>query len=392
MGPMKFGIFLGPHHTQIGEDLTYALERDVDLLRILDRLGYDEAWIGEHHTGGAEPIPDPAMFIAHAANHTRHIKLGTGVISLPYHNPLWVADRVLLLDHLTRGRMMLGLGSGAFPTDAAMIGLAPADLRDAFREDVDVLMHLLTNDEPLSVRTSRYELTEARSQLAPYSYPMFETAVTAVNSPTGPSIAGKHGMSMLSVAASSSAGFGALAEQWKIHEECAAEAGRTVDRSNWRLVAPMHIAPTKKQAMEDVEFGLEKFQDYFINVLSGSIIRAEGRSTSELIEWINETGFGVIGTPQDAIAMIERLQDQSGGFGAFLMMHTEWVLPDATKRHYELFARFVKPHFQHVTRRLVANAQWCSEVVGEMRPKVIEATERSIKDFAATRSPVDPAG
>jgi limonene 1,2-monooxygenase len=247
-------------------------------------------------------------------------------------------------------------------------------------------MHLLTSDEPLSVKTARYELVEARSHLRPFSYPLFETAVTAVTSPTGPRLAGKHGMGVLSVAASSAEGFNALANHWSVVEESAAEHGRTTDRASWRLVAPMHIADTKRQAVQDVRFGLAKFQEYFLEVLSGSILRAEGRTADELVEWINESGFGVIGTPNDAITMVERLQEQSSGFGCLLLFHHEWALPDATRRHYELFARFVKPRFQRMTDRLLASAEWCRSVTPELRPKVTEAAQAAIRRHAEERS------
>lgn len=126
MARMRFGIFMAPFHAPTGQNPTAAYARDLATIQLLDELGYDEAWIGEHHSGGVELIPSPEIFIAHAAAQTRHIKLGAGVISLPYHNPLWVADRMMLLDHLTRGRVMMGVGPGALPTDAAMIGIDPS--------------------------------------------------------------------------------------------------------------------------------------------------------------------------------------------------------------------------------------------------------------------------
>ncbi|MCU1651918.1 MAG: limB [Pseudonocardia sp.] len=91
MSRLRFGIFMAPFHSPVGQDPTSAYERDLDVIKQLDKLGFDEAWIGEHHSCGHETIPDPMIFIAHAANHTRHIRLGTGVVSLPDHNPLWDA-------------------------------------------------------------------------------------------------------------------------------------------------------------------------------------------------------------------------------------------------------------------------------------------------------------
>src|SRR5439155_8663808 len=143
MARMRFGIFMAPFHVPTGQNPTAAYGRDLATIQLLDELGYDEAWIGEHHSGGVELIPSPEIFITHAAAQTRHIKLGAGVISLPYHNPLWVADRMILLDHLTRGRAMMGVGPGALPTDATMIGIDPLEQRAALEEEFEVLMHLL---------------------------------------------------------------------------------------------------------------------------------------------------------------------------------------------------------------------------------------------------------
>ena len=151
MSRLRFGIFMAPFHPA-GENPTLALQRDLELVEHLDRLGYDEAWIGEHHSAGSEIIASPEIFIAAAAERTRHIKLGTGVTSLAYHNPLWVAERMVLLDHLTRGRAMLGVGPGSLPTDSAMLGLNPTDTRELMDVNFDVVMRLLRGDEPVSRR------------------------------------------------------------------------------------------------------------------------------------------------------------------------------------------------------------------------------------------------
>src|SRR5262245_17316239 len=139
---MTFGIFLAPFHP-LGENPTLALERDFQLIELLDQLGYDEAWIGEHHSAGWETIASPEVFIAAAAGRTRHIKLGTGVVSLPYHHPLMVANRMVLLDHITRGRAMLGVGPGALYTDALMLGIEPTKQRAMMAESLDAIMALL---------------------------------------------------------------------------------------------------------------------------------------------------------------------------------------------------------------------------------------------------------
>src|SRR4051812_2152905 len=215
---MRFGIFLAPFHAPTGQNPTLALQRDLDTIQLLDGLGYDEAWIGEHHSCGVEIIADPMLVIATAAAQTRWIKLGTGVLSVPYHNPLWVADRAILLDHLTRGRFMLGVGPGALPTDAAMIGIDPSEQREALEQDVDVLMQLLLTEEPVTKKTARYNLVEARCKLRPFSDPCFEIGVAAIASPSGPRIAGKHGLGLLSVGATMVGDLDLLAMHWDVME------------------------------------------------------------------------------------------------------------------------------------------------------------------------------
>jgi limonene 1,2-monooxygenase len=346
MGRLRFGIFMAPFHPA-GENPTLALQRDLELVEHLDRLGYDEAWIGEHHSAGSEIIASPEIFIAAAAERTRHIRLGTGVVSLSYHNPLWVTERMVLLDHLTRGRVMLGVGPGSLPTDSQMIGLTPTDTRELLDTNLDVVMRLLRGEEPVTVDTGTHRLIDARLHLRPYSDPHFEVAVAAVASPTGPRLAGRYGVGLLSIGATLTAeGFDALAHHWNVMEERAATFGTTVDREAWRLVGLMHIAETREQARRDVEYGIEQCFEYFQKVAAFPQLPIDGSNVGEMIEFVNSAGIGAIGTVEDAAAQVQRLLDQSKGFGAMLLLAHEWADPQATRRSYELIAQHVMPLFQ----------------------------------------------
>ena len=173
---MRFGIFLAPFHP-VGQNPTLALHRDLELIQRLDELGYDEAWVGEHHSAGYEIIASPEVFLATAAERTRHIRLGTGVSSLPYHHPLMLADRMVLLDHLTMGRVMLGCGPGALPSDAFMMGIDPNEQRRMMEEGLEAILLLLHDDEPVTMKTDWFALNDARLQLRPYSPGGLEIAV-----------------------------------------------------------------------------------------------------------------------------------------------------------------------------------------------------------------------
>jgi limonene 1,2-monooxygenase len=343
---LRFGIFLAPFHPA-GENPTLALQRDLQLVQHLDDLGYDEAWIGEHHSAGSEIIASPEIFIAAAAERTNRIRLGTGVISLSYHNPLWVAERIVLLDHLTRGRVMLGVGPGSLPTDSAMIGLNPTDTRELLDENLDIVMRLLRGDEPVTATTRTHRLIDARLHLRPYSDPLFDVAVAAVASPTGPRLAGRHGVGLLSIGATlTKEGFDALAHHWNVMEERAAAFGTTVDRAAWRLVGLMHVAETREQAYREVEYGIEQWFRYFQKVAAFPQMAVEGGDVREMIDFVNEAGIGAIGTPADAAAQVQRLVDQAKGFGCMLLLAHEWANPQATRRSYELIAQHVMPRFQ----------------------------------------------
>ena len=343
---LRFGIFLAPFHKP-GINPTLALQSDLELIQWLDRCGYDEAWLGEHHSAGTEISASPEIMIATAAERTRHIKLGTGVVSVSYHNPLWVAERIVLLDHLTRGRAMLGLGPGSLPTDGVMIGLQQSQTRGLLEDGLGIITKLLAGDEPVTFKNDRWDLREARLHLRPFSNPVFDIAVAAVASPTGAKLAGRHGIGMLSVGATTAAGFDALALHWDVLTAEAKAHGKTADRSKWRLVGLCHVAETKEQAYRDVEYGIEHWFRYFQQVAAFPQMAVAGNSVGEMIEFINGSGLGAIGTPQACAAQIERLWQQSnGGFGAFLMLAHNWANPLATLHSYELIARQVMPQFQ----------------------------------------------
>jgi limonene 1,2-monooxygenase len=345
---LRFGTFLAPFHVP-GQNPTLALQRDLELVAHLDALGYDEAWIGEHHSAGSEIIASPEIFIAAAAERTRRIRLGTGVTSIAYHNPLWVADRMVLLDHLTRGRTMLGVGPGSLPTDSAMIGLTPTDTRELLDVNLDIIMRLLRG-EAVTQQTPTHNLVDARLQLRPFSDPCFDVAVAAVASPTGPRLAGRYGVGLLSIGATlTQDGFDALAHHWNVVEERAAHYGQPrPDRSGWRLVGLMHIAETREQAYRDVEFGIAHWFHYFQKVAAfPQMDVGNSADVKGMIDFINEAGIGAIGTVDDAKAQVQRLVDQSnGGFGAMLLLGHDWANPQATRRSFELIAQQVFPEFQ----------------------------------------------
>ena len=335
---LKDGIFLAPFHP-LNEDPTLCIQRDLELIEHLDRLGYEEAWVGEHHSAGFEIIASPELFIAAAAERTKRIRLGTGVVSLPYHNPLTTANRILQLDHQTRGRVMFGVGPGLLPSDAFQLGIDPATQRDRMVEGIEVILKLFAG-ERVTQKSDWFDLVNATCQLKPYTWPHPEIAVASSVTPSGGKLAGKHGFGMLCVAATQAGGYDALGINWKIANDTAAANGKAMDPSRLRLVGPVHIAPTREEAWANVEYGVRQWLHYMTSINpAGQAMQREGDPLKNMVD----DGIAVIGTPDDAIAQIGRLREKQGDFGVFLQLAHNWADFDKTKKSYELWRRHVNP-------------------------------------------------
>ncbi|MEY2626318.1 MAG: limonene 1,2-monooxygenase [Actinomycetota bacterium] len=366
---MRFGIFLPPMH-RTGINPTLLLHRDLELVEWLDKLGYDEAWIGEHHSAGSELIASPEVFIAAAAQRTSRIKLGTGVNSLPYHHPLILADRIVMLDHLTRGRMMFGAGPGQLTSDAAMLGIPPERQRPRMEESFDVIMRLFRG-ETVTKHTDWFICEEAVLQMKPYSN--FSVAVASSISPSGSKLAGRYGTGLLSIAATEPAAFQVLDYNFNVWQEEAALNGHVANRSDWRLMGPMHIAETEKQARENCRYGLQWVFEYLSHIIPvGDPSDAPPTDFDDFVDFANESGRMVIGTPDMAIEQLQRLDEKTGGFGAYLFLGADLADWPATKRSYELFAEYVMPRFQgqleapqaSYDKIIAAGSRWVDSTLG----------------------------
>lgn len=207
-------------------------------------------------------------------------------------------------------------------------------------------------------------------------------AVASAISPTGARAAGKHGIGMLSVAASSPQGFAKLAEHWDICEAKAAEHGKTVSRANWRIVTPFHIAETREQAYQDLRYGLLDMMLYFRKF--GGEAFPIARNFEEAVElWttggLGAFGVGMIGTPDDLIEHIRKLQVQSGGFETFLSLAHNAANFEATKKSYELLARYVMPAFQHPNSNREPSLEWASANSGRFMQSYMGGIQDAIK-------------
>jgi limonene 1,2-monooxygenase len=371
---MRHGIFMPPFH-RLEQSATLGFQRNFEVLQAMDDLGFDEAWIGEHHSGGWETISSPEIFIASAAERTRRLKFGTGVISLPYHNPFNVANRIVQLDHQTRGRVMFGFGPGLLASDAHMLGVEPEQTRTRMGESLDVIVRLLAG-EVVTEKTEWYDLRDARLHLLPFTKPSPELAVASVVTPSGGALAGKYGTAMLCLAAGELDGFNVLDTNWAIAEKSAAEHGQTVERSRIRIVIGLHLADTVEKAKANLHFATREFIDYVNNNFPRHKI-PEGQ---DYVDWVIEHKVGIVGTPDMAIERIEEIQEKLGSFGTVLINGFPWADHHETIRSLELYADYVIPYFEREKVARQGSYDWITERQTGFAQQRVRAVEKAFTD------------
>jgi limonene 1,2-monooxygenase len=267
-----------------------------------------------------------------------------------------VADRIVQLDYQTRGRAMFGFGPGLLASDAMMLGIDPDTQRDRMADAIDVITRLLAG-ETVTKETDWYKMKNARLQLRPYTKPRPHLAITSSVTPYGGKLAGQYDLGLLCVMAGSPMGYDTLDYNWQLANREAEARGRTLDRRNFRLMAPFHLAETREQAIENCREGFAKYElySYSVNPEGGAAIGLPS------IAGINEGGRGVIGTPDDALRVLENYWTKTGGFGTILMLAHDWAPWEATKRSYELFARHVLPRFEERNAWRSQSMDWMRE-------------------------------
>ena len=389
MPRLRFGAFLAPHHP-IGEHPTLQIRRDIELVTHLDNLGFDEFWCGEHHSGGWETIASPEMFLAAAGENSKRIMLGTGVVSLPYHHPFNVAQRIVQLDHLTRGRAMLGVGPGALPSDARMLGIEPAVQRDRMEEALGVIIRLLREDRPFSYKSDWFELNEAQLQIKPLQEDIPIVCASTI-SPAGMKAAGKYSVGVISLASASEEGLAALPTQWAFGETYATEHGNVMDRSKWRINANIHVAPTKAQASDEIADGLMRWHnEYNVDILGRPGAEKVTDARAFATRMANAEG-SMIGTPEDVLDSINLLQKRSGGFGTLIGFAHDWAPREAQLRSFEMLARYVIPRAQGLLEPVQRSADFVAAHKGELMEKANKAVLNAIRQHNATH-PREEAG
>ena len=343
---MKFSFFMMPVHHP-AENPALAFQRDISFVHQADELGFDEFLIGEHHSGGWETMPVPEMALAMAAAKAHRIRLGTSVVNLPFHHPFHVAERIAFLDHLTQGRAILGIGPSNLPTDKRLFKLPQDKLYPMMAEATEVIIRLLDSPDPISHHGEFWQFDDMRLQLRSYQQPRLPLAIaTSTGSQEVLELAARYGMILMSTVGKNRKT--ALTDNWTRLVAAAQRHGRIPARADWRLATSVYLAETRAEAWADVERGIMRETEYFCAVgLKMTYESYPGQPFAEFTpqscadrrEWI-------VGTPDDAIAWIERMLAETGGFGGLMLTAHEWADQARLRRSIELFARYVMPHFR----------------------------------------------
>jgi len=388
--PLRFGLFMPPYHNP-RRNPTGFIEQDLTHVEELDRLGYDEVWFGEHHSGGYETIPSPEIMMAAAAQRTSRIDLCSGVVSLPYHHPLMVADRMVFLDHMTRGRIRMGVGPGALVADSQMMGMDYSQLRPRMEESLDAILELLDSTGGVYRKTDWFTLDDARLQMQSFTHPRLRISVASAFSPSGPKLAGKYGLGLLSIGGTSEVSVESLRNTWGIAQAEADLHGRTIDRSQWAVVGNMFVADSDEAAVEATQFGLREFMDYrHVGTPMKMVAPGEVVPHEELVRRVNASGYGCIGVPERAIAYIQRVIDLTGGFGTFLLTAHDWGDARAMSRMFEIVADKVFPQFNGRSAPLLRSYEWTRRRKEVFSNRFDAGIAKAKTDYAAQRDTAAP--
>ncbi|GAB2612499.1 LLM class flavin-dependent oxidoreductase [Pseudactinotalea suaedae] len=353
---LRFGVLSHALHRP-DHDPAIQLAADVRLAEHADRLGLDELWWTERRSGGWQIVADPMLMAAHAAASTRRIRLGA-VVNPVRHHPANLVDGAAQLDHLTRGRFVLGLGADVMVEDAATAGLSATDAEHAIEETVGAVATLLRGKGRVSL-TPRHAPWVVRDH-TPHLLPRgrLDTRAVSFGGSAAPELAGTLGLGLVSTAAAQAVGLqreNRMAQTWLRAEAAAHQAGRVLSRDRWSVTTPIHLADTEIEARRQVRHGIARWAEYARASMPVEV--PAGTDADTLIDSLHAAGRGVVGTPAMAIEHLERVLDLSAGVGTVLLEVADWASPAETHASLERFAREVVPHVTGISRsRLAASA------------------------------------
>jgi alkanesulfonate monooxygenase SsuD/methylene tetrahydromethanopterin reductase-like flavin-dependent oxidoreductase (luciferase family) len=358
---MRLGLFLQPTHDP-RRDLTRALEEDRQTVILADQLGFHEVWVGEHVSATSEPITDPMVFLATLLGETSQIKMGPGVYCLPHHHPAQIAGQAALFDHLSRGRLQMGIGAGSLSSDVELFGVGTGAERAAMvRESIEHILAIWDGQPPYRRKGSYWDVTIENTDrlefgvgefIKPYQQPHPPIGISIMSPASSTArLAGEQGWIPISSAAFLHARH--TESHWDAYLEGADEAGRTADPEIWRVVRTIVVAPSDEEARDHVLDPAGPVGFWFRYVLSAmrargmlGLVAPEGHPNPESLSWQEVAEYQVTwGSPARVLDELVALRDLTGHFGVLTAMAVEWTDPEFGARSLRLLAEEVMPAF-----------------------------------------------
>jgi alkanesulfonate monooxygenase SsuD/methylene tetrahydromethanopterin reductase-like flavin-dependent oxidoreductase (luciferase family) len=365
--PMRLGFFTMPMHPP-GRDYTQTLKEDREAVLLADRLGYEEAYIGEHFADRCETIPSCLSFIASVAHDTKAIRLGSGTVNLPNHHPAEVAAHVAMVDHLLEGRFIFGIGPGGLRSDMEVMGNLELDRNAMFVESIDHILKIWAGEPPYEIDGRFWKISTRKTLLAgtgqgvflkPYQQPHPPIVVTAI-------MPGSKGLTETSARnwAPISANFlqpNGVATHWPMIEAGHARMGRQADRRDWRVAKSIFVADDERTARRYAGDVSGAYGFYYWNLLEK---RKAARNFSNFkhdpampdeavtVEYLLDT-LVIAGTVNEVVEGVLELRRTTGPFGTLLYCGHDWADPKLARRSMELMATEVMPR---VNKELGDNA------------------------------------
>ncbi len=354
---MQLGYFTMPLHPP-ERDYTQTLREDREAIILADRLGYAEAFVGEHVTDRAETITSCLIFIAGLIGETRRIKLGSGTVNLPNSHPASVAAQVAMLDHMLEGRFLFGISPGGLRSDAEVFGNLDKDRTAMFVEAIDMVLKIWSSDPPYNLEGKFWKVTTERTldrqigqgvMVKPYQQPHPPIVVTVVAPfSKGVVAAAERGWTPIS------ANFLQppwVASHWTMYEQGCKNAGRVARRADWRVAKSVFVADDEATARRYAKEEGSPYRFYYRNLMKKLI--SNGRpelfkhdrampDSAVTLDYVVDS-LVICGTVNSVVDQLLAFREQTGPFGTLLYAGHDWVDSALGRRSMELMVRKVMP-------------------------------------------------
>jgi alkanesulfonate monooxygenase SsuD/methylene tetrahydromethanopterin reductase-like flavin-dependent oxidoreductase (luciferase family) len=346
-----------PMHN-MGRDYPVTLDEDIEQFKLADELGFEEAWIGEHYSSDIEQISSPMMFLAFMASQTKRIKLGTGVVALPYYHPAQLSSHIALLDQLTKGRLILGIGTGALGSDIEVLGLAGKDRNEMMLDSLELMKKIWTSDPPYDFQGKYWNITIKENIWPdlgvgtlpkPFQKPYPPMAIS-VSSPKSSSMRQAARHDLMPISANFVAAW-VVKTHWDVYLDECAKLGKPADGGKWRVARSIYVAETDAEAEAYVQTpggAYDWYYDYMFQVYqrmgsAGLLAPRPDTDPAAITHQMVRDNFVIYGSPQTVARKILALREEVGPFETLLMTAHDWTDKALMRRSMELLAKDVMP-------------------------------------------------